>query len=53
MKKSLRTMGNSWGIVITKTMLEHMEINPVKDEVEIIFQDKAILLKKASENEKR
>lgn len=50
MKKKLRTMGNSWGFVITKTMLEYMEVNPIKDEVEILFDDKTIILKKAKDD---
>lgn len=43
-------MGNSWGFVITKTMLEYMEVNPIKDEVEILFDDKTIILKKAKDD---
>lgn len=52
MKKKLRPMGNSWGFVTTKTMLEHMEVNPLKDEVEILFDDKTIILKKAEDKTK-
>lgn len=50
MKKSLITIGNSWGVILTKTMLEHMEINPTKDNIEITFQGKAILIKKAEDD---
>lgn len=42
MKKKLRPMGNSWGFVTTKTMLEHMEVNPLKDEVEILLRTKPL-----------
>ncbi len=52
MKKKLRPIGNSRCFILTKTMLEYMEVNPLKDEVEILFDDKTIILKKAEDKTK-
>ena len=33
--KKLRNIGNSWGVIIPKAILEGLNINPVRDEVSI------------------
>lgn len=52
MQKRLRPMGNSYGFVVTKTMLEYMEVNPVLDNVEVIFDNKSIVIKKGKKEVK-
>ncbi len=50
--KKLRTIGNSYGIVIPKVFLEEMGINPViNPEVEIEVVDKVLRVKKAVKSE--
>lgn len=44
--KKLRQMGNSWGIIIPKALLEAMNINPVIDDVSITIENDEIKLKK-------
>ena len=46
MRKKLRQLGNSWGLIINRTLLEIMNINPVLDEIEIIVEKDEIRLKK-------
>lgn len=46
MHKRLRQTGNSWNLLLSKTLLEIMNINPVLDEVEIIVEHKEIRIKK-------
>ncbi len=50
MKKKFTTIGNSWAILFTKTMLELLEVNPEKEQVEIEFDKNVITIKK--ENKK-
>lgn len=46
MKRKLITVGNSWAILLTKTMLEMLEINPEIDQAEIEFDKKTMIVKK-------
>ena len=46
MHKKLRQMGNSWGIIIPKALIEIMKMNPVLDEIEIIVEMDEIRLRK-------
>lgn len=46
MHKKLRQLGTSWGLIIPKTLLELMKLNPVLDEVEIIVEKDEIRLRK-------
>lgn len=50
--KKLRPLGNSWGIVIPKALLQAMNINPVQDEICITIENDEIKLKKYSNPEK-
>lgn len=49
-KKSLRQIGGSYGIIIPKIYLEEMGINPVLHEVELEMKDKILHVKKADKN---
>ncbi len=51
MHKKLREMGNSWGFVIPKALLELMNVNPVLDEIEIKVVDKTLVLSKYKEEQ--
>lgn len=46
MHKKLRELGNSWGLIINRTLLEILKVNPVKDEVEIIVEKDEIRIRK-------
>ena len=50
--KKLRAIGNSWGIIIPKNILEMMKINPVLDEIEVELDNKVFKIKKAEKQEK-
>lgn len=45
-RKSLRTIGNSYGLIIPKLYLEEMGINPVLHDVDIEVKDKVLTVKK-------
>ncbi len=45
--KRLRQIGNSWGVIIPKTILEIMGINPVIDQVDFDLENKVLMIKKA------
>ena len=40
--KKFREIGNSWGVIIPKAIIEGLNINPVLDEVELYLQDNEI-----------
>jgi len=44
--KKLRNIGNSWGVIIPKAILEGLNINPVRDEVSIEIEPDGIKIKK-------
>lgn len=46
MHKRLRQTGNSWNLLIPKTLLDVIKLNPVLDEVEIIVEKDEIRIKK-------
>ena len=46
MKRKFTKIGNSWAILLTKTMLEMLEINPETDQAEIEFDKKVMTVKK-------
>ncbi len=50
MHKKLREMGNSWGFVIPKALLELIKVNPVLDEIEIKVVDNSLVISKYKEN---
>ena len=45
--KKLHQIGNSWGVIIPKTILEIMGINPVIDQVDFDLENKVLMIKKA------
>ena len=45
-RKSLRPIGGSYGIIIPKIYLEEMGINPILHDVDIEVQDKKLIVKK-------
>lgn len=44
--KKLRQLGNSWGVVIPKAILEALNINPVIDEISISIENNSIKIDK-------
>jgi len=46
MKKKFTTVGNSWAMLFTKTMLESLEINPETEQAEIEIDKKRIIIQK-------
>jgi len=44
--KKLRNIGNSWGIILPKAILEGLGINPILDEVELYIEDNEIRIRK-------
>ncbi len=44
--KKLRNIGNSWGVILPKAILEGLNINPVKDEVELYLENNEIRIRK-------
>ena len=45
-RKSLRPIGGSYGVIIPKLYLEEMGINPVLHDVDIEVKDKVLIVKK-------
>lgn len=45
-RKSLRPIGGSYGVIIPKLYLEEMGINPVLHDVDIEVKDKVLVVKK-------
>ncbi len=50
MKKKFITIGNSWAMLFTKTMLEMLDIDPEKEQAEIEFDKKVLTIKKEKQN---
>lgn len=46
MKRKFIPIGNSWGMIFTKTMLEILDINPETDKVEIEYNKQTLTMKK-------
>ena len=46
MKKKFTKIGNSWAMLFTKTMLEMLDVNPEKEQVEIEFDKKTLIMEK-------
>lgn len=45
-KKNLRQIGNSYGVILPKLILEMVNINPVLDEVELYIENNEIRIRK-------
>ena len=46
MKKKFTKIGNSWAMLFTKTMLQLLDVNPEKEEVEIKFDKNKLIIEK-------
>lgn len=51
-KKKFTAIGNSWGIIIPKAILEGLSINPVIDEVALKIDNNTIKIEKLSKLDK-
>ena len=49
MNKKITQIGNSWGIIIPKTLFDMLKINPVKDKLDIKLENDKLILTKAPE----
>lgn len=49
-KKKIAQIGNSWGIVIPKAILEGLGINPILDEVELYIENNEIRIRKVKKD---
>jgi hypothetical protein len=50
MKKNFISLGNSWAILFTKTMIELLDVNPETDSLEIVFEKNVATIKKSEQN---
>ncbi len=48
--KKLRNIGNSWGVIIPKAILEGLRINPVLDEVELYIENNEVRIRKVKKD---
>ena len=46
MKRKFISVGNSWAVLFTKTMLEILEIDPETERVDIEFNKQTIIMEK-------
>jgi len=46
MKRKFTKIGNSWAMLFTKTMLQMLEVDPEKEQVEIEFDRKRLIMEK-------
>ena len=46
MEKKLNKLGDSYSVILPKTLLELMEVNPQKDLIKIEFNDNKIIITK-------
>ena len=45
-EKKFRNIGNSWGVIIPKAIIEGLGINPVLDKVELYLENNEIRIRK-------
>ncbi len=50
MKKKFTKIGNSWAMLFTKTMLEMLDVDPEKEQVELEFDKKILRIEKVKES---
>lgn len=48
--KKMVQIGNSWGMVIPKAIIDGLRINPSVDKLEVYLQDNEIRIRKTEEN---
>ena len=49
--KKLKQIGNSWGVIIPKPILEIMGINPVLDNIDFDLENKILKIKKSDKKQ--
>ena len=49
--KKLKQIGNSWGVIIPKPILEIMGINPVLDNIDFDLENKTLKIKKSDKKQ--
>ena len=49
-RKNLRQIGNSYGVILPKLILEMANINPVLDEVELYIENNEIRIRKVKKD---
>lgn len=49
-KKKMVQVGNSWGMVIPKTIIDGLQINPTTDILEVYIADNEIRIRKPKAN---
>lgn len=49
MKKSLTKVGNSWALLLNKTLIELLDINPETDQIEMEVENKVLKITKSKE----
>ena len=52
MKKKFTKTGNSWAMLIPKTIFQLLKVDPETDEVELEFEDDVLKVKKCKEENK-
>lgn len=50
MRKKLYKSGNAWAVIIQKTILELLDINPERDEIELSVENKVLKIEKAKKD---
>ena len=45
-EKKITQIGNSWGVIIPKSLIEALNISPVKDKVELYIENNEIRIRK-------
>lgn len=49
--KKLIQIGNSWGIIIPKALLDILKINPTKDKIDISIENETLKITKAQKED--
>ena len=49
-EKKIVQIGNSWGVIIPKAIIDGLGINPVLDKVEIYLENNEIRIRKQDRN---
>ena len=49
-KKKMVQVGNSWGMVIPKSIIDGLQINPTTDTLEVYIADNEIRIRKPKAN---
>lgn len=49
--KKLTQIGNSWGVILPKALLEVLKINPIVDKIDITVENETLKITKAPKEE--